>query len=844
LTLVLENNPFNESLNPSPYQNKIEEVKKYVLENLPVNLKEAFQESINDLEDEDISEKSNIEDAVIKAVVDEIQSCSDSLNEISENVEFIKKIKVLQFLQSAVEFINTFESANDTFQSMLLSSNKSDVTEALHFFVRARHFQLPCAVTGIKQALSLMWSDEQTIQDEVLAAFVDVFICETNGKETLPPKQIVDNLIKLVGKSNASELACIEEAISRLVKDELIPSEVFLILWSVAAKAAGRPRSIAMTILSMGATADSGIVDSASRLRHLLQAGLGDYTEEHRDWATAKSAAYALQRVSRVKPDPSSAKFLVLEQIVERLSMIIQGEWCDDENEEDTCAWFGAAEEAINAIFAICPAPEQVAKLIIVGMKYSTFELGKAFSPSENFCHSLRMSRFFFVVGHISLKLLVYSEVLSGAVRSANAAKTVSKQEQADKVKSRKPHGKGLDENNDIEAELGLAQAAEAETENIVADIAEKEIVGRGLIEIFSPLVVRIVANENGQFSSRVLMQSSVLTLCKFMAISRTFCEKHLPLLFTAIEKSKRDITLRANTVIALGDLAFRFPNEVEPYTSKIYSGLSDDSMRVRLHTLMVLTHLILNDMVKVKGQVCEIALCLRDSEIRIRDMARLLFHELSKRSNNPIYNLLPEIISRLSNMSVKKDDFRSIMSFLLNFIKKERQAEMIVEKLCQRFPKCSTIAQKANVSYCLAHVKLNEKCFKILNENFNNYKDSLFDDDVLRNFMAIVTKTKKFAKPEMKQCLEEWESKLKTHSEMGLEDERANRNAEQEKVRVAKRSGRITKREEDNKIALDDESTEKENHTDTQGNESVGKDEQKKVSPTKRKKRILTNVN
>lgn len=844
MTLVLENNPFNESLNPSPYQNKIEEVKKYVLENLPVNLKEAFQESINDLEDEDISERSNIEDAVIKAVVDEIQSCSDSLNEISENVEFIKKIKVLQFLQSAVEFINTFESANDAFQSMLLSSNKSDVTEALRFFVRARHFQLPCAVTGIKQALSLMWSDEQTIQDEVLAAFVDVFICETNGKETLPPKQIVDNLIKLVGKSNASELACIEEAISRLVKDELIPSEVFLILWSVAAKAAGRPRSIAMTILSMGATADSGIVDSASRLRHLLQAGLGDYTEEHRDWATAKSAAYALQRVSRVKPDPSSAKFLVLEQIVERLSMIIQGEWCDDENEEDTCAWFGAAEEAINAIFAICPAPEQVAKLIIVGMKYSTFELGKAFSPSENFCHSLRMSRFFFVVGHISLKLLVYSEVLSGAVRSANAAKTVSKQEQADKVKSRKPHGKGLDENNDIEAELGLAQAAEAETENIVADIAEKEIVGRGLIEIFSPLVVRIVANENGQFSSRVLMQSSVLTLCKFMAISRTFCEKHLPLLFTAIENSKRDITLRANTVIALGDLAFRFPNEVEPYTSKIYSGLSDDSMRVRLHTLMVLTHLILNDMVKVKGQVCEIALCLRDSEIRIRDMARLLFHELSKRSNNPIYNLLPEIISRLSNMSVKKDDFRSIMSFLLNFIKKERQAEMIVEKLCQRFPKCSTIAQKANVSYCLAHVKLNEKCFKILNENFNNYKDSLFDDDVLRNFMAIVTKTKKFAKPEMKQCLEEWESKLKTHSEMGLEDERANRNAEQEKVRVAKRSGRITKREEDNKIALDDESTEKENHTDTQGYESVGKDEQKKVSPTKRKRRILTNVN
>ena len=117
--------------------------------------------------------------------------------------------------------------------------------------------------------------------------------------------QIVDNLIKLIGKSSVSEIACIEEALSRIVSEEKIPSEVFLILWSIAAKAHGKPRSVAMMILSMGASSDPSIVDSASRLRHLLVAGLGDYTEENRDWATAKSAAYALQRVSRVKCDPS-----------------------------------------------------------------------------------------------------------------------------------------------------------------------------------------------------------------------------------------------------------------------------------------------------------------------------------------------------------------------------------------------------------------------------------------------------------------------------------------------------------------------------------------------------------
>jgi hypothetical protein len=139
------------------------------------------------------------------------------------------------------------------------------------------------------------------------------------------------------------------------------------------------------------------------------------------------------------------------------------------------------------------------------------------------------------------------------------------------------------------------------------------------------------------------------------------------------------------------------------------------------------------------------------------------------------------------------------------------------------------------------------KKCIKILNENFNHYKDSLFDEDVLRNFMAIVIKTKKFAKPEMKQYLEEWEGKLKTHSEMGLEDEKANKNAEHEKKRIAKRSDRNKKRttKEDQSIHNDEcVSSDDENYTDGKGIELSGKEKRNKTPSTRRKKRILTNVN
>ena len=52
----------------------------------------------------------------------------------------------------------------------------------------------------------------------------------------------------------------------------------------------------------------------------------------------------------------------------------------------------------------------------------------------------------------------------------------------------------------------------------------------------------------------------------------------------------------------------------------------------MRKNTLMVLTHLILNDMVKVKGQISELATCIIDDDVRIASLAKLFFNELSKK--------------------------------------------------------------------------------------------------------------------------------------------------------------------------------------------------------------------
>ena len=77
-----------------------------------------------------------------------------------------------------------------------------------------------------------------------------------------------------------------------------------------------------------------------------------------------------------------------------------------------------------------------------------------------------------------------------------------------------------------------------------------------------------------------------------------------------------------------------------------MYARLHDDAVSVRSNTLTVLTHLILNDMIKVKGQISDMACCIVDDEEKISGLAKLFFSELGKKGNT-LYNVMPDIVSR-----------------------------------------------------------------------------------------------------------------------------------------------------------------------------------------------------
>ena len=115
------------------------------------------------------------------------------------------------------------------------------------------------------------------------------------------------------------------------------------------------------------------------------------------------------------------------------------------------------------------------------------------------------------------------------------------------------------------------------------------------------------------------------------MCVSEAYCRQHLSLLFSALEWGASSPTLRANVAVALGDLALRWPNAVEPWTADVYGALNDESPRVRAHALLVLTHLVLNDMVKVKAHVSEVPRdALSDCRYRNRKSSSYYSYDLT----------------------------------------------------------------------------------------------------------------------------------------------------------------------------------------------------------------------
>lgn len=437
--------------------------------------------------------------------------------------------------------------------------------------------------------------------------------------------------------------------------------------------------------------------------------------------------------VQSLPPDYNS-----LRNAVDAMESILLSRW--DGGEIENTHWYACARECIRAIFALCPSPQVnmcgILQNLLSQLFLQSTEDGGIQAISR--ISTVRMSRFMFAFGHSVLQTLAFVEILAVRVKRIRV-KVAEKMNQSNeapdkgmKVQYNKENTDEQKEEDGIEAQLG-GTVAEDETEaELVLRIAESELVSRNVAGLVVPflryIVTHILQNpaylanpdlQRNKESFEIFATSAVLSLCKLSIVSSDLAESVLPLLVTLLSHSS-NASLRGILVVTLADLAFRFPNSVEPYISHLYQRLRDADKMVRKSAVLVISHLILHDMIKIRGQVGEVAICIVDEDKHIADLAKVFFLELSGRSHNPIFAILPDTLACLSKLatsghsgsltnalsisatssesivpvkSLSKDNFREVVKYLLSFIAKDKLADALAEKLLDRFGAISILA-------------------------------------------------------------------------------------------------------------------------------------------------------
>ncbi|KAI1242199.1 hypothetical protein IHE44_0005716 [Lamprotornis superbus] len=706
---------------------------------------------------------------------------SDEIEEVVQEeqpqTELVKQEMLVQYLQDAYNFSVKITEALNLISKMMYENSVSVVQEAIEFFVTVSQFGVPQALLGVRRMLPLIWSKEPGIKEAVLNAYRQLYLSPSEDSERAKAQALVHSLSLIMVDASLGTIQCLEEIISEFVQKDEIKPAVTQLLWerfTEKSPCSLLERRAAVMLLGMMARGKPEII--GSNLDILVTMGLSEKACE--DYRLPQEVCNVISKLaSNPKPalEKNNAPFRLPQN---HMLFGCLSETVSKGFAQPSSHWIPFMEAAVTLIYQLAEGAEEIcADILHVCSEQALEKLQEAdeqktdagdsphrVSDGAGSLPTFLLLHLVSLVGQVALQQVAYLEVsVSAELRRRRILKEEkTKKQSGTSTKKQRPQSTGNE--TTMEEELGLVGATADDTEaELIRSICETELLdGKHLFSAFVPLVLKI-CNNPGLYSDSALSAAAALTLGKFCMISSEFCDSHLRLLFTMMEKSTLP-SVRSNLIIAAGDLAIRFPNLVEPWTSHLYARLRDPCPSVRQTAGLVMTHLILKDMVKVKGQVSEMATLLIDPEEAIVGVAQNFFGELANKAN---------IISHLSdpNSGIEEESFHTIMRHLFSYITKDKQTESLVEKLCQRFRTARTERQYRDLSHCLALLPVSDRGLHKLQDNYDCFADKLQDPAVYNCFQTVLARFRRAGvKPDTKALAEELEQKLSASHNRGMD--------------------------------------------------------------------------
>ncbi|XP_074539180.1 condensin complex subunit 1 isoform X2 [Halichoeres trimaculatus] len=700
-----------------------------------------------------------------------------------EDGELKKQEMLVQYLRDTETFALQVERAISVINSMLYWKTTSVVQEAVQFCVTVCEFSVANSISGVRKMLPLVWSTDAAIKDAVVQAYRRLYLNPQGDTVRMKAQTLVDSLSELMVDASLGTIQCLEEIVQEFFGSASnLQSTVVQVLWErFTGKRETSPlhRRAAVLLLGMAARAEREVV--LSNLDTLCSVALGEKVTE--DFLLARDTIITICSITDHVRQSKGAPFRLPQE--HQLFTCLTQALAEGVVMEDPY-WQGFMEQAVRLIYFLAESPDQLcsrllqrsARLLMdqiteggeVNKDASQIQDGSQESSEQGEqVNCVCLAQLLALCGCVAFWQVSH---LERSVSAELRRRRGEREEREEKEKGPSSKAKQSANESAMEEELGLIGASAEDTEaELIRKICETELLAEeNLLCAFLPLLVRVCSSP-GRYSHPQLTTAACLALSQYMMISPSACEENIRLMFTVLERSALPV-VRANAIIALGDLTVRFPNILEPWTQNLYARLSDEVPSVRQTAVTVLTQLVLKDVLKVKGQVSEVAVLLIDPEPHITSLALNFFNELSTK-DNAIYNLLPDIISRLSDpeRGMTSEDFNTIMKQLFSYITKERQTESLVEKLCQRFRTAKTERQWCDLAMSLSLLSMCERGFKRLQECWECYSDKLTEPGVYQPLLSITAKLRRGAKPQFKVQVDEFEKRLTAVHTRGLEN-------------------------------------------------------------------------
>mmetsp|Transcript_35580 Transcript_35580/g.55307 ORF Transcript_35580/g.55307 Transcript_35580/m.55307 type:complete len:1595 (-) Transcript_35580:167-4951(-) len=735
-------------------------------------------------------------DKALTADAEEGESRLDARNRELKKLEDMENCYTDRF-----KFVELLEVAEPRLRSLLVSRNASDVTEAIGVVVELKKRGLPAAARAFNQILSLVWSRHANVKDAAVEAFFSMHLEDKKVEQAVQSLLEMYQDGCTIGGWTYTHLSSVSELIQQAATQERIdPAGAMKVL---VRELQGPSCPMALRTLTALCAADANALTKLlpQVAQFFGPQGTSFGTDPSQRLDRVRLVCQMMQRVqSCVKPQLSakSAEFGHVWAMCQQATRIVLEEF---RRGSVAAEWFGAMQSTMDLSFDLAalaseetPAgvgcPDKHWEAILEGMLRGVLkelqtpvvcaseaavetEADEERGQDEDVANAgmvvaanpvgssaggakaqaSQLSCAIFMLGHFALRMVVYMESTQALLKKKRTAeedarlaaerdkkKTDKQEKQAKKGKKGAKDAKEEEKEDENEStSMGMAGQEEREAEHF-AEMIEQRLLynSKSILSRARPLLLKGLCDPQ-QRSNPVVRRVAAISLCKYMTVSKRFCEEHLQLLFSVLfPKNKEqtgllassmadaestaqdsanpsggtelleDLTLRQSLLVAVGDLLFRHPNVVEPWTDRLYTALgspaggSADSIAratdLRLTALLVLTHLVLNDMMKPRavllGRALRLTACKHESTARV---ARILYQELSKRSNNVLYNLMPEIIARLPEAMNDENDGATAsaedrVGWVMQFIEKEKHIEGLIEKLSTRLEAASDI--------------------------------------------------------------------------------------------------------------------------------------------------------